>query len=275
MCANVIRKHDDSVFIFGHTKSHVDALAELGGIVCGSYREVAQRADLIFTMVATSAMSEAVYDEMLPVLKEGKICADMATIDPDVSVAISERVKAAGAQFLDAPVVRSRPDAIAGNLGILVGGDREVFETVRPYLLYMGREALYLGKNGSGLIMKICHNALCSQIQNGVNETFSLAAANGIDIGTYAKAVSLGGGQNFYLESKAESLAEDDYTVCFSVRNMAKDVNLSLALAEKSGVDMPAQRRVKEVFDQALDAGYAEEDYSITLKIVQDGTDRC
>jgi 3-hydroxyisobutyrate dehydrogenase-like beta-hydroxyacid dehydrogenase len=72
----------------------------------------------------------------------------------------------------------------------------------------MGENIIRMGDNGKGLIMKICHNALVSQIQNGVNETSALAARNGIDILTYAEAISYGGGQNFYLDSKKNAIAK-------------------------------------------------------------------
>lgn len=84
-------------------------------------------------------------------------------------------VKKTGAQFIDAPVVKSKPAAIAGKLGIYVGGDEDVYEKMRPILLYMGENVIRMGGNGKGLVMKICHNALVTQIQNGVNETLTLA----------------------------------------------------------------------------------------------------
>ena len=79
---------------------------------------------------------------------------------------------------------------------------------MRPILSYMGENVIRMGDNGKGLVMKICHNALVSQIQNGVNETSTLAAANGIDIMTFAQAISYGGGQNFYLDSKKEPISK-------------------------------------------------------------------
>lgn len=93
-----------------------------------------------------------------------------------------------------------------------MGGEEAVYEAMRPILLYMGEHVIRMGENGKGLVMKICHNALVSQIQNGVNETVTLAAANGIDIRTFAEAISYGGGQNFYLDSKKEPIAKEDYT---------------------------------------------------------------
>ncbi len=89
---------------------------------------------------------------------------------------------------MDAPVVKSKPAAIAGKLGIYMGGDEATCEAMRPILAYMGENIIRMGGNGKGLVMKICHNALVTQIQNGVNETLSLAQLNGITVEDYATA---------------------------------------------------------------------------------------
>lgn len=212
MCENIVKKHDDTVYVFDFVEEKVKKLEAVGAVGCGSSKEVAEHADVIISMVPKSEHSRSVYGEILPVLNGEKTCIDMSTIDPSVSVEISQMVKATGAQFIDAPVVKSKPAAIAGTLGIYVGGEEAVYEAMRPILLYMGEHVIRMGENGKGLVMKICHNALVSQIQNGVNETVTLAAANGIDIRTFAEAISYGGGQNFYLDSKKEPIAKEDYT---------------------------------------------------------------
>ena len=270
MAENIIKKHDDEVFVFDIVKEKTDKLATLGGIACGSLKEVAEKADVFISMVPKSEHSRAVYEEILPVLKEGKTCIDMSTIDPNVSVEISEMVKKTGAEFIDAPVVKSKPAAIAGKLGIYVGGSEEAYEKMKPILLYMGENVIRLGDNGKGLVMKICHNALVSQIQNGVNETSALAAKNGIDIMTFARAISYGGGQNFYLDSKKQSIADENYAAAFSIRNMHKDLGICLDLASASGLSMPGEENAKRVYDAAMAEGLGEEDFCATVKIVRE-----
>ena len=269
MCENIIKKHDDKVYVFDFVKEKVEKLAALGGVACASSLEVAQSADVFISMVPRSEHSRAVYTEILPALKAGKLCIDMSTIDPSVSVEISEMVKKTGAEFIDAPVVKSKPAAIAGKLGIYVGGSEAAYEAAKPILSYMGENIIRLGGNGKGLVMKICHNALVSQIQNGVNETSTLAAANGIDILTYAKAISYGGAGNWYLDSKKDVLAKEDYTTAFSVENEHKDVHICLKLAEECGVKMPGEENAVRVYDKALEMGLGKEDFCATIKVVR------
>lgn len=270
MCRNIIKKHDDRVYVYDRVPEKVTCLQEAGGIACDNARGVAAKADLLITMVPKSEHSRSVYAEILPVLGPDKTCVDMSTIDPAVSVEIARSVKKTGAQFLDAPVVKSRPAAEAGTLGIYVGGEEAAYQKVRPILLYMGEKVLYMGENGRGLVMKICHNALVSQIQNGVNETLTLAGANGIDVPTFAQAISMGGGQNFYLDSKKDSLYNGNYQAAFSLENMNKDVNICLTLARQCGVCMPGEENVQKVYARAMEAGLGKEDFSATLKVVKD-----
>lgn len=270
MCANIIHKHDDAVYVFDMDKAKTDLLAKEGGIACTSCLETAQNADMIITMVPKSIHVKAVMEEILPALDASKTWIDMSTIEPAASVEISTKVKETGASFLDAPVVKSRPAAEAGKLGIYVGGSEEDYARVLPILSYMGENIIRMGDNGKGLVMKICHNALVSQIQNGVNETSLLAAANGIDILTFAQAISYGGGQNFYLDSKKQVIAAEDYTTAFSVANMHKDVHICLDLAKQSGIYMPGEENAVRVYDEAMEKNYGAEDFSATVKVVKE-----
>ena len=269
MCENIVKKHDDTVYCFDMVSAQVEKLAKVGAVPCKDNVELAQKSDVIISMVPKSEHSHAVYTQILGELKAGKLCIDMSTIDPSVSVEISEMVKKTGAEFIDAPVVKSKPAAIAGKLGIYVGGEESSYKKAEPILHYMGENVIRMGSNGKGLVMKICHNALVSQIQNGVNETSTLAKANGIDILTFATAISYGGGQNFYLDSKKEVISKEDYTTAFSIENEHKDIGICMKLAEESGVYMPGEENAKRVYDEAMKAGYAKEDFSATIKVVR------
>ena len=270
MAGNIVKKHNDKVAVYDHHQENIDRLTALGAIPCQSELEVAEQVDIFITMVPKTEHVKAVYTDILPALHEGMICIDMSTIDPQGSVEVAEMVRTKGAEFIDAPVVKSKPAAIAGTLGIYVGGPAEVFEKVKPILSYMGENIIHLGENGKGLVMKICHNALLSQIQNGVNETSTLASLNGIDINTFALAVSYGGAGNAYLNTKKDNLANEDYTTAFSVENEHKDVHICLNLAEKSGLNMSGEENAARVYDRAMEMGLAKEDISATIKVVRE-----
>lgn len=269
MCENIVKKHDDTVYCFDFVQDKVDLLASKGAVPCKDNEELAHLSDVIISMVPKSEHSMSVYKAILPELGAGKTCIDMSTIDPSVSVEISKMVKATGARFMDAPVVKSKPAAIAGKLGIYMGGDEETCEAMRPILAYMGENIIRMGGNGAGLVMKICHNALVTQIQNGVNETLCLAQLNGISVADYATAISYGGGQNFYLDGQWKNLEAENYTTAFSLANANKDVNICMKLAEESGLAMPGEANVQKVYQKAMDAGLGQDDWRSTYKIVR------
>lgn len=269
MSENIVKKHDDTVYVFDFVKEKVELLVSKGAVACETSVELAEKSDVIISMVPKSEHSRAVYSEILDALDETKTCIDMSTIDPSASIEIAEMVKKTGAGFIDAPVVKSKPAAIAGKLGIYVGGDEQTFEKMRRVLLYMGENVVRMGDNGKGLVMKICHNALVSQIQNGVNETITLAQRNGISVSAYAEAISYGGGQNFYLDGKAAPIEKEDYTTAFSVENMAKDVHICMELAKECGLDMLGEQNACNVYDKALELGYGKEDFCATIKVVK------
>ncbi len=269
MCENIVKKHNDTVYCNDHKQSQIDKLASLGAVGCATNTEVAEKADIIITMIPTSAHVKEAYTEMLPYLREGKICIDMSTIEPSASVEVANMVKEKGAQFADCPVVRSKADAIAGTLGVLAGCEKEVFEIIEPILAYMGSKVIYMGENGMGLAAKICHNTLVAQIQNGVNETLNLAQKLGISIDNFADAVAAGGAQNFYMNAQREKLKNEDWTTAFSLENMCKDITICSRISEEMDCDMPGMRAAKAAIDKAMERGWGKEDFRQTYRIVR------
>ena len=171
MCYNIIRKHDGDVYIYDVKTEPVQRLAEKGGISCESAVDAAKHSDVIITMLPRSEDSLSVYKEILPVVNATKICIDMSTIDPSVSLKISVMIQAHGGHFLDAPVVKSKAAAVLGNIGIYVGGEKEIYFQVKPILQYMGSNILYMGSSGKGIGMKIFQTTLLAKILMNVRWT--------------------------------------------------------------------------------------------------------
>ena len=134
----------------------------------------------------------------------------------------------------------------------------------------MGNNVIHLGTNGAGLVMKACHSNLVSQIQNGVNEMILLAQKAGIDPETFDKAISYGGGQNFYLSGKYKNIADNTYAAAFSAENMHKDVYIAEKLAKEYGLKLSGMDVTKKVYDHSLKMNLGKEDFSATFKAVKD-----
>lgn len=269
MCENVLKKSDAEVYVYDISKEKVNKLVELGAIGAESAKEIGETCERIITMVPKSEHVQMVIDELFPVIKTGTILIEMSTIDPKVSRKLAKKVAEKGAYMIDAPVVKSKPAAIAGELGIYVGGNKEAFETVKPILQFMGKDIIRMGDNGSGLVMKLCHNMLVAQIQNGVNEMLSLSEAAGLDFDDIVTAISYGGGQNFYLDSKKATIKSGDFSPKFSIENMHKDIHLALNLADEINVDIQGAENARNVYDKSMELGINKEDFSATIKVVK------
>lgn len=234
-----------------------------------SYKEVVEESDVIITMVPKSEHMIAVYSELKKYLKKGQICIDMSTIYPEVTKQVHAELKDAGIPLLDCPVVKSQPAAIAGKLGIYVGGEEEVFQKVKPILECMGENIIYMGPTGSGILMKIIHNGLVGEIQNGVNEMLNLASKAGLDLKNVIKAIGYGGGQNFYLDGKGKNILQGTYPTAFSIENMDKDVHFGKKLLDVYQVKAPGLENVCRVYEEAMKEGLAHSDFSATYEIVK------
>jgi len=269
MCENIVKKHDDTVYCNDHKDSQIKKLESMGCVGCYSNLEIAEKSDVIITMIPTGEDVKQAYREMLPALKAGKICIDMSTIEPWVSVEVSREVKKTGAQFADCPVVRSKADAIKGTLGVLAGCEEKLFPVIEPILYYMGCKVIYMGENGKGLSAKICHNTLVAEIQNGVNETLILAEKLGISIDNFAEAVAAGGAQNAYMAVQREKLKNEDWTTAFSMENMYKDVSICSKIAEDENFYMPGMKAAKDALSKGVENGWAKDDFRKTYLIVK------
>ncbi|MCR5490885.1 MAG: NAD(P)-dependent oxidoreductase [Bacilli bacterium] len=233
-----------------------------------SYKECVEGRDVIISMVPKSEHALALYAELRKYLKPGQICIDMSTIAVAASREIAASLEAMGVEMLDCPVVKSQPAAVKGELGIYVGGKEEVFEKVRGILECMGKNIIRIGDHGTGALMKILHNSLVGEIQNGVNEVLGLAESCGLDLEKVVTAFSYGGAQNFYMDGKAKNIESRTYPTAFSVANMNKDVHFAIEIAEAQGKEMPALHNVVKVYEAAMEKGLERQDFSATYEIV-------
>lgn len=233
-----------------------------------SYQEALEGADVVFTMLPKSEHVLMAYREIRNYLKPGMIAVDMSTIAPKASLAVANDLLSLQVPLLDCPVVKSQAAAIKGELGIYVGGEKAVYEQVRPLLECLGKNIIYMGPNGAGLRMKILHNALVGEIQNGVNEVLGMAETMGLSLEEVVKALGYGGAQCFYLDSKATNIEKKTYPTAFSVENMAKDIHFAQELAHENHLDCPGIDNVVRVYEEAMNAGLAKEDFSASYKIV-------
>ncbi len=235
-----------------------------------SYKECVDFADVIISMVPKNEHMLSLYKEIKPFLRKGQIWIDMSTISPNTNQQVAKDLEGTGVELLDCPVVKSQPAAVKGELGIYVGGNRDTYEKVKEILSCMGKNIIYMGSHGAGLQMKILHNALVGEIQNGVNEILGLAKALGLNQEEVVTAFGYGGASCFYLDTKANNIINNTYPTAFSVENMNKDVHFAKEMAEDIKKECPGLNNVVRVYEKAMEEGLAKEDFSASYKVVNE-----
>jgi len=168
---------------YNRTKAKAQWLLDLGMEWADSPRAVAEAADVVFTMVTDTKALQAVTegpDGLLAGLGPGKVYVDMSTVSPAASRALAEKVRQRGARMLDAPVSGSVVTLEEGRLSIMVGGDREAFERVRPILQDIGPVVTHVGGNGQAVLMKVATNLSLAVQMLAFSEGLLLAERGGI-----------------------------------------------------------------------------------------------
>ncbi len=260
MATNVAKKHD----LLGYDIVKKDTTFPFAS----SYKEAVIDRDIIISMVPKNEHMLALFEEIRPYLHKGQIWIDMSTISPATNRKVAQELEGSGIELLDCPVVKSQPAAIKGELGIYVGGSKDVYEKVRPVLELMGKNIIYMGGHGNGLVMKILHNALVGEIQNGVNEILGLASALSLNLADVVTAFSYGGASCFYLDTKANNIINNTYPTAFSVANMNKDVHFAQEMKKAANKSCPTIDHICEIYEEAMKEGYANEDFSASYKVV-------
>jgi len=273
MARNLLQAgHQVALWSHSAAKARKLAAAEKGRF-CATPREVAENADFIFLCVGDTAMSrEAILgrDGLVEGARRGTIVADASTIAPSASREIGRALAAEGVDYLDAPCTGSKPGAEGGTLTFMIGGDRQVFERVRPYLEVMGKLFYYCGGPGMGLHAKLSQNLILSNLLQGFNEGMVLAAKAGVDLDLMVEILNNSAARSGLVSAKAPQILRRAFEPAFSVKWMHKDIGLMLDSAEELHVPVPLTALTHQMFQASIAKGHGEQDMCATIKVLED-----
>jgi 3-hydroxyisobutyrate dehydrogenase-like beta-hydroxyacid dehydrogenase len=262
------------VALWSHTSAKARELAGTGkGRACATPKEVGEHAECIFLCVGDTAMSREVIlgkDGIVEGARRGTVVADASTISPSESRRIGQALAAKGIDFLDAPVTGSKPGAEGGTLTFMIGGDREVFERIRPYLEVMGKRFYYCGGPGMGLNAKLSQNLILSNLLQGFNEGMVLATKAGVDPELMLDILNNSAAKSGLVSAKAPFVLRREFDPAFSVKWMHKDIGLMLDSANELTVPVPLTALTRQMFQAAIAQGHGEEDICATIKVLED-----
>ncbi len=261
--------------VYNRSKPAVDVLASMGAKAAGSPKAVAERSDVVITMVNDSEAVEEVVlgrEGVIEGAHEGLVLVDMSTISPSVTRSISASLAARGVAALDAPVSGGDVGAREGTLTIMVGGANQVFEDCLPVLQALGKKLVYMGPTGAGQLTKLANQILVACNMVGVSECLNFAKKAGLDADRLIDSLSAGAASSWSLVNLGPKMARRDFAPGFKVRLLQKDLRYVLATADDLGAPLPATTLVHQLYRKLEEKGLGDVGTQALLTAIEEST---
>jgi 2-hydroxy-3-oxopropionate reductase len=259
--------------LFLHSRSGVpQELTAAGGKACASAKEVAQKAEIIITMVPDTPDVEKVLfgpGGVAEGLSKGKIVIDMSSISPIETKKFAKRVNEAGCEYVDAPVSGGEVGAKNAALTIMVGAAQATFDKVKPVFELMGKNITLVGGNGDGQTCKVANQIIVALNIEAVGEALLFAAKAGADPSRVRQALMGGFAASRILEVHGERMIKRTFDPGFRIELHQKDLALALAGARAMGMSLPNTATAQELFNACAASGGAKWDHSAMVRALE------
>ncbi|MFM2036893.1 MAG: 2-hydroxy-3-oxopropionate reductase [Pseudomonadota bacterium] len=259
--------------LFVYTRSKVpEAIASSTATQCTSARGVAERADIIFTMLPDTPDVEAVLFGEAGIaagLTPGKTVVDMSSISPIATKTFAQKINALGCDYMDAPVSGGQVGAKNATLSIMVGGDEQVFARIRPLFELMGKNITLVGGVGDGQTAKVANQIIVALNIEAVGEALLFAAKAGADPARVRQALMGGFASSKILEVHGERMVKRTFDPGFRIELHQKDLNLALNSARLLGVSLPNTATAQELFNSCVAHGGKAWDHSAMVRALE------
>jgi 3-hydroxyisobutyrate dehydrogenase-like beta-hydroxyacid dehydrogenase len=252
------------VTVWNRTPEKAQPLLDEGLDVAATSAELAASVDVLFTMLTNTAAIEGLAEDVLPALRPGAIWSDLSTISPDASVALSQRVRETGAFFLDCPVSGSPATLAAGQMSVMVGGEREAFDRVAEILHAIGPKVTYIGPNGHAILTKVAINLALVVSVTAFAEGVALAEAAGVSREAVVDAALKSVIASPVVGYRAPLLV-DDTAVFADVDLQQKDLVLAQELARRLGASVPTCSAASEMLSAGRSTPERERDFIVSV----------
>jgi 3-hydroxyisobutyrate dehydrogenase-like beta-hydroxyacid dehydrogenase len=268
-----LRRAGHELTVFNRTREKAEKwAAEHGGAVASSPREVAERSDVVITMLVNGAQVEdTLFGEGQAVegARDGALFIDMSTIAPAdarrIGAALSER----GHGFVDAPVTGSAPKAEDGTLTIMCGGSDEDLERAMPLFEAMGEKIVHAGEVGQGQAVKVISNSVSATNCAVLAQALVVGRQAGVDLDALLEVMGSGSANSTMLQLKGRPMLEHDFSPLFKLEHMLKDVRLCLDETRSVGTGFPFAALAGELYAMGMGRGLGEQDFAAVLEVVE------
>ena len=257
MCAHILNA-GYSVSVYNRTKEKANNLVQMGAIWCSSPKEVAEKCDILFTIVGFPLDVEEVYlgeNGVLKTIKKNSIIVDMTTSEPSLAQRIYNEAKKLGVSSLDAPVSGGDVGAKNGALAIMVGGDKEAYETVLPFFNLMGQNISYMGKEGAGQHTKMSNQILIASTMIGTIESLLYAYKSGNDLDDVIQVIGKGAAGCWSINNLGPRIAKNNFEPGFFIKHFVKDMGIALKEAKIMKLSLPGLALAYQFYMYAMALG--------------------
>ena len=259
--------------LFVHTRGKMPAaIADSSATPCPNGRGVAERADIVITMVPdTPDVEAALFGEhgIAAGLSKGKVVIDMSSISPIATKVFAQKINALGCDYIDAPVSGGEVGAKNATLSIMAGGPEAAFDRVRPVLELMGKNITLVGGNCDGQTAKLANQIIVALNIEAVAEALLFAAKAGADPAKVRQALMGGFASSKILEVHGERMVKRTFAPGFRIELHQKDLNLALSSARALGVSLPNTATAQELFNACAAHGGKAWDHSAMVRALE------
>jgi len=247
--------------VWNRTREKMEELLNMGASGAASPQEVAEKSEVVITMVTDSPDVEEVILGQRGVIhgaRPGLTLIDMSTISPTVARKVAEELSKKGVKMLDAPVSGGDVGAQKGTLSIMVGGPKDTFEECLPILEVLGKKITHMGPNGMGQTTKLCNQVVCALNIQAACEGLMLGAKAGLDLNRLLEVVTAGAAGSWMLSNLGPKMAQRDFEPGFRIGHQQKDLRLVLAFAAELSLPLPGTALVQQMLRAVEAEGMGE-----------------
>lgn len=270
MAANLLRA-DHDVTVWNRSAGRASDLLEHGALEAASIADAVSNAEFVLYCLSDDAAVRDVAlgaDGIAAVVPSTTVVVDLSTISPEASAEAREAFEQRGVRFLDAPVFGSKGEAAAGGLWIVAGGDDETMRLARPVLEAISSSVHHMGGSGTGVRMKLVGNLIVASQLLALGESLSLAAKAGLDLDAVLGVLAVTDFRSPIFDGVGAAVRAGDYSPSFALALMQKDARLITAFASELDAPIRGVSVAAGYIDDAMDAGYGEENASALIKAI-------
>ena len=261
-----------SLTVYNRTKSKTKNLEQNGALISDTPKHVAESSDLIITCVKDAdAVGQILFGQngIVAGKHEGLTVVEMSTINPNDAIQNSKRLGEEGINSLEIPVMGGPNVAIHGQLVLMASGNKDVFEANKEVFDVIANKTFFLGKSGSAHSIKIAMNLQISLLALALAEGITLTKKAGFDPEKFLEVLNSTYFKTGMSENKAHKMIRNEFEPTFTLKNLQKDLGIITEAAKDFGAVLPMAERANEIYNDALDAGFGEIDYTGILAYIK------